>query len=316
MVKNRILMKDKNVLITGATGSLGYALTEKFIAQGANLTLFSRDEKKQYDMKKIYPDCKYIVGDVRNYHSIRDAVRGMDIVVHAASLKYVNISELQPYEYTTVNVDGTINLVNAILEEGTVERCVGISTDKACLPVNAYGLTKALLEKIMLEANSRQGGNTIFNVARYGNVIGTRGSVIPFWKERREQGLSLPITNPDMTRFFFTLGEAVELIEYCLQAPAGVIVSKAMGGVTLRQLAEVMQGDCEIELVGERPGEKHHEMLLSEDEIKKSYKDSGMWIFNPQDLPKDNEEFPSGYSSQNAYRMSNDEIASMIGEFI
>lgn len=309
-------MYGKNVLITGATGSLGYALTEKFINQGANLTLYSRDEKKQYDMRKVYPDCRYIVGDVRNYHSIRDAVRGIDIVIHAASLKYVNISELQPYEYTTVNVDGTINLVNAILDEGTVERCVGISTDKACLPVNAYGLTKALLEKIMLEANTRQGGNTIFNVARYGNVIGTRGSVIPFWKERREQGKTLPITNPDMTRFFFTLEEAVELIEYCLSAPENVIVSKAMGGVTLMQLAEVMKGGSEIEIVGERPGEKHHEMLLSEDEIKKSYKDSGMWIFNPSATPVENSEYPNGYSSQNAYRMSNEEIASMIKEFI
>lgn len=310
-------MYGKNVLITGGTGSLGYALTDKFLKKSANITVYSRDEKKQYDMKKVYPDCRYILGDIRNYHSIRDAVRGIDIVIHGASLKYVNISELQPYEYTTVNVDGTINLVNAVLQEQNVERCVGISTDKACMPVNAYGLTKALLEKLMLEANTRQGsGKTIFNVARYGNVIGTRGSVIPFWKERRENNLSIPITNPDMTRFFFTLDEAVELIEYCLGAPANVIVSKAMAGVTLDQLANVMKGNSEIEIVGERPGEKHHEMLLSEDEIKKSYKDSGMWIYNPSGSSINNEEFPEGYSSKNARRMSNAEIAELIGEYL
>ena len=309
-------MYRKNVLITGGTGSLGYALVEKFLANGANISIYSRDEKKQYDMKKVYPDCKYIIGDIRNYHSIRDAVRGADIVIHAASLKYVNISELQPYEYTTVNVDGTINLVNAVLDEKNVERCVGISTDKACVPVNAYGLTKALLEKIMLEANTRQGGQTVFNVARYGNVIGTRGSVLPFWKERRDQGLTIPITNPDMTRFFFTLDEAVELIEYCLSAPRNVIVSKAMAGVTLIELANAMKGNSTIEVIGERPGEKHHEMLLSEDEIKRSYKDEKMWIYDPSASPAENNEYPSGYSSLNADRMTSEEIITLIKEFI
>lgn len=311
-------MKDKKVLITGGTGSLGYALTERFTKEGASIVIFSRDEKKQYDMKKVYPNCKYVLGDVRDYNAVRDSVRGVDIVIHGASLKYVNISELQPSEYVTTNVVGTLNVINAVLDEKTVEKCVGISTDKACLPVNAYGLTKALLEKIMLEANHRQGdaGKTIFNVARYGNVIGTRGSVIPFWKERRDAGLSLPITNPDMTRFFFTLDEAVDLILYCLNSDSGLIISKAMKGVTLAKLAEVMKGNSSIEIVGERPGEKHDEMLLSADEIMKSYEDSGMLVYNPSMPPVLNANYPYGYSSKDAEEMTEDELRSILKEYL
>ena len=311
-------MKDKKILITGGTGSLGYALAERLTKAGASLIIFSRDEKKQYDMKKVFPNCKYVLGDVRDYHAVRDAVRGVDIVIHGASLKYVNISELQPSEYVTTNVLGTLNVINAVLDEKTVEKCVGISTDKACMPVNAYGLTKALLEKIMLEANQRQGdkGTTVFNVARYGNVIGTRGSVIPFWKERREAGLTLPITNPDMTRFFFTLDEAVDLILYCLNSESGLIISKAMKGVTLAKLAEAMKGDSVVEIVGERPGEKHDEMLLSPDEIMKSYEDSGMLIFNPMQASEQNIKYPNGYSSKEAEEMTAEELRSVLKEFL
>jgi len=311
-------VKNKNVLITGGTGSLGHALTEKFTQYGANITIYSRDEKKQYDMKKIFPNCTYVLGDIKDQYSIRDAVRGQDIIIHGASLKYVNISELQPAEYVNSNVVGTMNLVNAVLDEKTVERCVGISTDKACMPVNTYGLTKALLEKVMLQANLRQGenGKTIFNVARYGNVIGTRGSVIPFWKERRESGLSLPITNPNMTRFFFTIDEAVDLIEYCLKSDAGLIISKAMKGVTLQKLAEVMKGDCVVEIVGERPGEKHDEMLLSADEIMKSHEENGMLVFDPNKKPSENEKYPDGYSSKAATEITEDELKIILKDYL
>ena len=311
-------MKNKNVLITGGTGSLGHALAKKYTDYGANITIYSRDEKKQYDMKKLFPNCRYMLGDIKDYHSIRDAVRGQDIIIHGASLKYVNISELQPAKYVNTNVVGTLNLVNAVLDEKTVERCVGISTDKACMPVNTYGLTKALLEKIMLEANTRQAnsGSTIFNVARYGNVIGTRGSVIPFWQERREAGLSIPITNPNMTRFFFTIDEAVDLIEYCLKSEAGVIISKAMKGVTLDKLADIMKGNSEIEIVGERPGEKHDEMLLSPDEIMKSHEENGMLVFNPNISPQLNTKYPNGYSSKAAEEITKEELKTILKDYL
>jgi FlaA1/EpsC-like NDP-sugar epimerase len=312
------MLKDKRVLITGGTGSLGNALVRRLLSEGARVTVFSRDEKKQYDMKKVFPDIEYVIGDVKNYHSIRDAVRDKDIVIHAASLKYVNIGELQPNEYAMSNVVGTINTVNAVLEERTIEHCVGISTDKACMPVNAYGLTKALLEKIMLEANSRQGekGSTVFNVARYGNVIGTNGSVVPFWKERRDKGLSLPVTNPDMTRFFFTLDEAVDLIFYCLSIESGLIVSKAMKSVTLGELAEAMKGSSEVELVGERPGEKYDEMLLSPEEMSKSIKNGLYFVYNPnaQNIPV--KDFPEGYGSSNCERLTESELTGMLKEWL
>jgi UDP-N-acetylglucosamine 4,6-dehydratase len=308
-------MKDQRVLITGGTGSLGHELTSRMLADGALVTVYSRDEKKQYDMKKLFPDCRYLLGDIRDYHSVRDAVRDIDIIVHGASLKYVNISELQPTEYVTTNVDGTINLVNAVLQEGSIQKCVGISTDKACLPVNTYGLTKALLEKIMLDGNRRQGENhkTQFNVARYGNVIGTRGSVIPFWKERREANMTLPITNPDMTRFFFTLEEAVDLIYKTLSLPAGLIVSKAMRSVTLGNLASVMKGDSSVELVGERPGEKHDEFLLSDDEMSRTIRDDDYFLYDPQSGIISSQE---GYSSCNAPMISNDELKVILKDYL
>jgi FlaA1/EpsC-like NDP-sugar epimerase len=311
-------MKNKRILITGGTGSLGQALTERFIKAGASLTIFSRDEKKQYDMKKIYPDCRYIVGDIRDYHAVRDAVRDIDIVIHGASLKYVNIGEIQPAEYVTTNVIGTLNVINAVLDEKTVENCVGISSDKACMPINTYGFTKAILERTILEANQRQGskGNTVFNIARYGNVIGTRGSVVLFWQERRDAGLTIPITNPDMTRFFFTIEEAVDLIVYCLNSKPGLIISKAMRGVTVGKLAEIMKGECKTEIIGERLGEKHDEMLMTSEEMMKTYEDSGMFVFDPLTLPKPNENYPNGYSSQDAPVITEEQLKIILKEYL
>lgn len=312
------MFENKKILITGGTGSLGQALAKSFLNQNASVTIFSRDEKKQYDMKKNYPECSYVVGDVKNYASIRDAVRDKDIVVHAASLKYVNIGELQPNEYVMTNVLGTINVINAVLDEKTIEKCVGISTDKACLPINTYGLTKAVLEKIFIEANTRQGekGNTVFNVARYGNVVGTNGSVVPFWKERREKGMTIPITNPDMTRFFFTIEEAVQLIDYCLTTDAGLIISKAMSSCTLGELADVMKGDCQLELVGERPGEKYNESLLSPEEMSKSKKDGDYFIYNPALGAVATKDLPEGYNSSSCERLSKDQLIEILKDFI
>lgn len=311
------MLQNKRILITGGTGSLGYALAERMTNDGAAVTIYSRDEKKQYDMAKLFPDCRYLLGDVRDYASIRDAVRGMDWVVHGASLKYVNISELQPAEYVTTNINGTLNLVNEILEEETVERCVGISTDKACLPVNTYGLTKAILEKLILEGNTRQGpkGITKFNVARYGNVIGTRGSVVPFWQERREAGLTLPVTNPYMTRFFFTLDEAVDLIYENLDAEAGVIISKMMKGVKLGNLARVMAGDSEVENVGERPGEKHHELLLSSDEMARTIRKGDYFFFYPN-MPSTDQSGAPAYSSNSAVEITDEELKVLIQDYL
>lgn len=314
----------ERVLVTGGTGSLGHALTERLLATGAKVRIFSRDEKKQYDMAKLYPECEYHLGDIRDAGTLRDAVRDVDVVIHGASLKYVNISELQPLEYVQTNIDGTINLMQAVLDERRVRSCVGISSDKACLPVNTYGLTKAVLEKLMLEGTKRQGDfpTTVFNVARYGNVLGTRGSVVPFWREKLAQGVPLPITNPEMTRFFFTLDEATDLIDFCLLQEEGLIISKRMNACSLADLAAAMEDDHGHVIVGQRPGEKLHEQLLSEDEMARTslvLDDSGdhFWVFDPSGKRVDWDESTteiSEYNSQNAPQLTVPEIQELLSK--
>lgn len=305
----------ETVLVTGGTGSLGHALTENLLNTGAIVRIFSRDEKKQYDMKKLFPECEYLLGDIRDYHAVSSAIKDVDVIIHGASLKYVNISEIQPAEYVSTNVDGTMNLVNAVLQEKNIRRVVGISTDKACLPINTYGLTKALLEKVMLEGNRRQGHylETVFNVARYGNVVGTRGSVVPHWAELSKANKPLTITNPEMTRFFFTLDEAVDLIDYTLQCDSDVITSKKMAACTLGDLAEVMKGSAGIVITGERPGEKQHEMLLSDDEMSKSIEDGDMFVYTPSSEPHNKNLY---YGSQFARRLSLPEIQAFVQEWL
>lgn len=304
---------SERVLITGGTGSLGQVLTERILEAGAKVRVFARDEKKQYDMGREFPDAEYVLGDIRDAAAVRDVVRDVDVVIHGASSKYVNVSEAQPTEYVKTNVLGTINLMDAIVAEGSIRRAVGISSDKACLPVNTYGMTKALLEKLMLEGSRRMGEthDTIFNVARYGNVLGTRGSVIPFWRDRVQKGLSVPITNPGMTRFFFTVQEATDLIDLCLRSDSGVVMSKRMNACTLADLAEVVRGDSLTEIVGERPGEKHHEQLLSADEMSRTFLNRGGFY----EYVPDSEPFDLGaneFTSENAPQLGQDEIRELL----
>lgn len=307
----------ERVLVTGGTGSLGQALTENLLADGAVVRIFSRDEKKQYDMRARFPECEYVIGDIKQPGSIRDAVRDVDVVIHGASLKYVNIGEIQPAEYVQTNIVGTMHLLDAILAEGTVRRAVGISSDKACLPVNTYGFTKAALERLMLECNARQGdkGGTIYNVARYGNVVGTRGSVVPFWRDRLLAGLDLPVTNPHMTRFFFTIHEAVDLIDFTLAQPAGVVVSKRMNACTVGALAEAIRGEAKVEIIGPRPGEKLHEMLLSADEMTHTRMDGDYFVLTPSSAPHDDTSEHMalhGYTSATAHQLTQPEIQALL----
>lgn len=312
----RSIQQNERVLITGGTGSLGHELAKSLANSGAYVRILARDEKKQYDMQKTYPNYEYVLGDVRDFNTLRDAVKDIDTIIHGASLKYVNVSEIQPAEYVATNVVGTMNLMNAVLDNGNVKKLVGISSDKACMPLNTYGLTKALLEKLILEGIRRQGslGETQFNVARYGNVVGTRGSVVPFWGECKRKGLPLPITNPNMTRFFFTINEAVELIDECLAGDAGVIVSKKMRSCTLGELADVMRGDVGIEIKGERPGEKQHEMLLSEDEMKRTTENGDYLIYHPLSQQTFTDKAES-FGSFNAERISKKEIGELVNEW-
>lgn len=279
-------MKDGSVvLITGGTGSLGQALIPHILAGGSarELRVLSRDEVKQAALKVKYPDVRFMLGDVRDLRACYEAVRGVHVVIHAASLKYVDLSEQQPTEYALTNVLGTINMIQAAMYEG-VETMVGISTDKAAAPFNTYGLTKGLLEKLFMESHTRRFGQkamTSFVVCRYGNVIASRGSVILKWQEARKKGEALQVTDPSMTRFFFTLDDAIELIDLALGMPSGLIISKAMPATTLGALAAVMQGPKGIVIIGRRPGEKSHEDLLTEHEMPRVRRDGDLFYYDP-----------------------------------
>jgi UDP-N-acetylglucosamine 4,6-dehydratase len=310
-----VLASDR-VLITGGTGSLGVALAKWLLPRVAHVRIFSRDEKKQYDMRQSLPACEYLLGDVRDFSAVLDAVQGMDVVVHAASLKYIDVGERQPLEYVQTNVVGTMNVLAAALRPtSAVERLrhvVGISTDKAPVPVNVYGITKFLLERLFLEAHARRrppGSPMRFTVARYGNVLGTRGSVIPFWAAKRKINERLPITNPWMTRFFFSLEDAVRLIEVALTVKSGLIVSQRMSAATMHDLAEVMQTAGTV-VVGERAGEKLHELLLTESEMARVQRSGDVFVLDPEAAPTNGG--LEAYTSDRAPRLSQGELRALL----
>lgn len=256
----------EKVLVTGGTGTLGGALVPTLLTAGCSVTVLSRDENKQGELAKVWPGVKWILGDVRDATVCRDAVRGQDLVIHAASLKYVDRSEVETGAYASVNVGGTAAILDACLSEPSVRRVVGISTDKACDPINAYGMTKALLEKMFMEAHHRRrsADGAQYTVCRYGNVIGSRGSVVLKWQAARNGG-RIMVTDPEMTRFFFTVTDAVNLIDTTIAEPGGAIVSFAMPSARLGDLAALWSPDYEV--LGPRPGEKTHEGLISEREM-------------------------------------------------
>lgn len=315
------------VLVTGGTGSLGMALAASLAKVGAKVRIFSRDELKQLEMHRRYPDFDYRLGDVRDPVAVRDAIRGVSVVIHGASLKYVDVSERQPSEYVHTNVVGTMNVIAAVLDSITVRRCVGISTDKAAAPVNCYGLTKALTEKLFVEAALRRPAlplhpseegierttGPIFTVCRYGNVVGTRGSVVPAWAERRRRGLPLLVTDPTMTRFFFTLDEAVELIDFALGRGPGVVVSKRMAAASLSAVASVMMVNG-LEVVGARPGEKRHEVLLTEDEMRRTTSIEDKLMYLPLLRPVENSE--GAYTSDKAPQLSTEDLRKLLAEYL
>lgn len=297
------IASGERVLITGGTGTLGQALIPELLACGARVRVMSRDECKQADLKRRWPDVDWQLGDVRDASTCRRAVARCEVVIHCAALKYIDVSEKQPSEYVQTNVLGTMNLLNAIVEDGGVRHAVGISTDKACQPFNAYGLTKGLLEKMFIEAAAREDIATVFNVCRYGNVLGSRGSVVLKWQELQRTGQRIKVTDPTMTRFFFTIWDAVWLIAEALTLPTGIIVSRSMLSTTLGDLASLW-GDYDV--IGPRPGEKPHEDLFSKHEMARLVASGRSLIFDPAADPKTNwdmKHFANGYTSLSCQRI-------------
>lgn len=284
------MFKGKTLLITGGTGSFGNAVLERFLDTDiAEIRIFSRDEKKQDDMRKKYASdkLKFYIGDVRNLESIRDAVRDVDYIFHAAALKQVPSCEFFPMEAVRTNILGTDNVLTAAIDEG-VKKVVCLSTDKAAYPINAMGTSKAMMEKVIV-AKSRNvhPDKTIICCTRYGNVMASRGSVIPLFIDQIKSGKHLTITNPDMTRFLMNLNEAVELVIFAFKnAQQGDLFVQKSPACTVFDMAEALKdlfnSNAKIDIIGNRHGEKEHETLMTKEEKAKS-EDMGDYYRIPAD---------------------------------
>jgi UDP-N-acetylglucosamine 4,6-dehydratase (inverting) len=266
------MLNGKVVLVTGGTGSFGKKFVETVIRKFPNvkkLIIFSRDELKQFEMAQTfspskYPFLRYFIGDVRDKERLYRAFDGVDVVIHAAALKQVPAAEYNPTECIKTNVIGAENVVNAAIDCG-VKDVVALSTDKAAAPINLYGATKLCSDKLFVAANLYKGPLEVkFSVVRYGNVMGSRGSVIPFFLERRKTGV-LPITHPEMTRFNITLEEGVDLVLHALEhAWGGEIFVPKIPSYKILELAEAIGPECRKEIIGIRPGEKVHEEMITQ----------------------------------------------------
>jgi len=268
------MFKNKTLLITGGTGSFGNAVMERFLNTDIKeIRIFSRDEKKQDDMRKRYKNdkLKFYIGDVRDLQSIKNAMHGVDYIFHAAALKQVPSCEFFPLEAVKTNILGTDNVLTAAIEY-EVKKVICLSTDKAAYPINAMGISKAMMEKVFIAKSRTVDPNrTLICGTRYGNVMASRGSVIPLFIEQIKRGQPLTVTNPNMTRFLMTLEEAVELVIFAFQnAEAGDILVQKAPASTIGDLAcaikELFNADNEIKIIGTRHGEKRYETLLTKEE--------------------------------------------------
>ncbi len=283
-------LNNKSILITGGTGSLGQHLTKNILEkypQVKRLVIYSRDEQKQFQMAQEYSDVeypamRYFIGDVRDFDRLKKAMKGVDYVIHAAAMKHVPIAEYNPMECVKTNVLGAENVVNACLETD-VERVVALSTDKACAPINLYGATKLCSDKLFVAANNIRGTKNIkFSVVRYGNVMGSNGSVIPFFKAKKKDGV-LPITDPNMTRFNISLQEGVDMVLNALEtAWGGEIFVPKIPSYKITEVAKAIGPECEHKIVGIRPGEKVHEEMITASDSFSTYDLGKYYAILPQ----------------------------------
>ena len=325
------MFKDKTLLITGGTGSFGNAVLNRFLKTDIKeIRIFSRDEKKQDDMRKLYMNdkIKFYIGDVRDRNSIKDAMHGVDYIFHAAALKQVPSCEFFPMQAVQTNVIGTDNVLSVAIESG-VKKVICLSTDKAAYPINAMGISKAMMEKVFV-AKSRtvDPEKTLICGTRYGNVMASRGSVIPLFVEQIKAGLPLTITNPDMTRYLMSLEEAVELVLFAFEnGQAGDIMVQKSPASTIMDLAiavkELFHADNEIKIIGTRHGEKVYETLLTKEEyhvaedMTEFYRvpaDKRDLNYNKYFVEGVAENLDEEYTSHNTYRLNVEEIKAKLLE--
>jgi UDP-N-acetylglucosamine 4,6-dehydratase len=283
-------LDGKSILITGGTGSFGQRFVKTILERFniKRLVIFSRDELKQYEMQQKfspaeYPCLRYFIGDVRDEERLKMATRNIDIIIHAAALKHVPVAEYNPSECIRTNVNGAENIVTAAIENN-VPQVIALSTDKAVNPINLYGASKLAADKIFVAANNLSGANgTKFAVVRYGNVVGSRGSVIPFFKKLIAEGATeLPITDPEMTRFWVTLQQGVDFVISNLRfMKGGEIFVPKMASMKVTDLATYIAPDLPQKVIGTRPGEKLHEMMISEDDAGSTFDIGDRFVIEP-----------------------------------
>jgi len=319
--------KDKVILLTGGTGSFGRAFTRRLVQDHdfRALRIFSRDELKQSEMRADIQDprLRFLLGDVRDRERVYRAMQGVDVAIHAAALKQIPACEYNPFEAVKTNILGAQNVIDAAIDCGA-ERVVALSTDKAVNPVNLYGATKLCAEKIFVQGNAYTGGRkTRLGCVRYGNVVGSRGSVIPLFREQRATGV-LTITDPRMTRFWITLEEAVQLVLDAVDLlHGGEVFVPVLPSMKITDLARAMAPDCEIKEIGIRPGEKLHEVMVTEDEARHALRFDKFFVIEPEHPWWKREKWEGGKGLPDGFRYSSDnntqwltvdELRRLIGE--
>ena len=325
------MFKDKVLLITGGTGSFGNAVLRRFLKNDiGEIRIFSRDEKKQDDMRKIYnnPKLKFYIGDVRDYNSVMDVMRGVDFVFHAAALKQVPSCEFYPVQAVYTNILGTENVLNAAIAS-KVKKVVCLSTDKAAYPINAMGMSKALMEKVIVaKGRNLKDDDTTICLTRYGNVMASRGSVIPLFIDQVRHGKPITVTDPNMTRFMMSLDQAVDLVLFAFKnGKNGDLFIQKSPAATIEVLAHAMKDilgrpEHEVKIIGTRHGEKLYEVLMTKEEKVRAI-DMGEYFRVPADGRDLNysKYFEDGqevitqadeYNSHNTYRLNEEELKKMI----
>ena len=330
------MLNKKSVLVTGGTGSFGKAFVATVLSRYPDiqrLVIFSRDELKQFQMAQEFPDTRYpgiryFIGDIRDEQRLRRALEGVDVVIHAAALKQVPAAEYNPFECIKTNVMGAQNLIEACLDSD-VQHVVALSTDKAAAPINLYGATKLCSDKLFVAANNIKGTRAIrFSVVRYGNVMGSRGSVIPFFLERKSSGV-LPITDPGMTRFNISLQEGVDMVLWSIEnAWGGEVLVPKIPSYRITDVATAIGPECRQEVVGVRPGEKIHEEMITASDSFHTVERGGYYAILPSARQYTVQEYcggtgarpvPAGFSYQsgtNPHFLSVDELRRLIRQHV
>lgn len=281
-------MNNKKILITGGTGSLGKALTKEIFRKYSEiekLVVFSRDEQKHFQMREEFPvekfpNLQFLIGDVRDYESVESACKDIDYIIHAAAMKHVHLSEMNPEECIKTNILGAQNVTKVANRSDRVKSVVALSTDKACAPINLYGATKLTSDKLFIAANNNS-SNTCHSVVRYGNVMSSNGSVIPFFLKRKKTGI-LPITHPEMTRFNISLTEGVNMVLFALEnAWGGELFIPKIPSYNILDLAKAIDPECNTKIIGIRPGEKVHEEMISSSDSYNAYDIGKYYVILP-----------------------------------